>query len=151
MNHPLKSLPLILALLLSLPAVAASKDICWKIQNPDLDAGTLRLQVVHSIANEHFVLNGVRELADGVAYAVTGGAVHTADGYKASLLETGGGVSGDWATNWSLNLDSQTFDGSATAITSITSVIDEALVVSTEAGVFHATLVSCKPKNNNGN
>jgi hypothetical protein len=149
MNHLLKkNLLLILALLLSLPAMAASKDICWKIQNLDVDAGTLRLQVVHSIANEHFVLNGVRELADGVAYAVTGGAVHTDDGYKASLLETGGGDTSDWSTNWSLNLNSQTFDGRATAITS---VIDQDLVASTEAGVFDATLVSCKPKNNNGN
>jgi hypothetical protein len=83
-----------------------------------------------------------------VAYAVTGGAVHTADGYKASLLETGGGDTSDWSTNWSLNLNSQTFDGRATAITS---VIDQDLVPSTEAGVFDATLVSCKTKNNNGN
>ena len=127
----------------------ADKDICWKIDNLDTDAGTLRLRVVHSIANEHFVLSGVRELG-GMDYALTGAATDSGSTYKASLLETGGSlpetVEGErsvWSTSWSLELDPKTLDGTAKAITTI---YDEGLGASTEAGFFDATLLPCKPK-----
>ena len=81
MRHAIKYLFLVLTLLPGLPAMADSKDVCWEIENADTNAGTLRLRVVHSIANEHFVLSGVRELGDDLAYPLTGAAVRTGSTY----------------------------------------------------------------------
>jgi hypothetical protein len=143
MKTSVQTLILILTLLPVLPAMA-DKDICWKIDNVETDAGTLRLRVVHSIANEHFVLNGVHQSVDGMAYALTGGAILTGSGYKATLLETGSDDTMAWSTNWSLDLDPKTLDGTAKAITS---VHDEVLDAnSTEAGSFDAFLLPCKSK-----
>ncbi len=142
MKTSIQTLILTLTLLTVLPAMA-DKDICWKIDNVETDAGTLRLRVVHSIANEHFVLSGVRELGDNLSYAVTGSAVSAGSTYKASLLETGAGDMSVWSTSWSLELDPKTLEGTAKAITSI---YDEGLGASTEAGFFDAMLQPCKSK-----
>ena len=59
-------------------------------------------------------------------------------------METGGGDMSVWSTSWSLELDPETLHGTAKAITTI---YDEVLGASTEAGFYDAGLLPCKPKN----